>query len=124
MAIESERITADVVEASEFPELSQRYAVSAVPKTVVNDSLSSTSTPFASKLRLKVEDLTAGTTLYDNVLGSMGTIPASTIQPGAANAHTYKFSVTFPNTPGANGGDNVYQGASVKVDFNWEAVNN
>jgi hypothetical protein len=39
MAIESERITADVVEASEFPELSQRFAVSAVPKTVVNDAV-------------------------------------------------------------------------------------
>lgn len=37
MAVESERVTADVVEASEFPELSQRFAVSAVPKTVVND---------------------------------------------------------------------------------------
>lgn len=39
MAIESERVTADVVEASEFPELSQRYAVSAVPKTVINDAV-------------------------------------------------------------------------------------
>lgn len=37
MAIESDRVTADVIEASEFPDLSQRYAVSAVPKTVVND---------------------------------------------------------------------------------------
>ena len=39
MAIESERVTADVVEASEFPDLSQRYAVSAVPKTIVNDAV-------------------------------------------------------------------------------------
>lgn len=39
MAIESERITADVVEASEFPELSDRYRVSAVPKTVINDAV-------------------------------------------------------------------------------------
>ena len=37
MAIESPRVTADVIEASEFPRLSQEYAVSAVPKTVVND---------------------------------------------------------------------------------------
>jgi hypothetical protein len=37
LAVESERITADVVEASEFPELSDRFQVSAVPKTVVND---------------------------------------------------------------------------------------
>jgi hypothetical protein len=39
MAVESQRVTADVVEASEFPDLSQRFAVSAVPKTMVNDSV-------------------------------------------------------------------------------------
>jgi hypothetical protein len=37
MAIESPRVTADVIEASEFPRLSRAYAVSGVPKTVVND---------------------------------------------------------------------------------------
>ncbi len=37
MAMLSEHITADVVEASEFPDLAQRFNVSAVPKTVVND---------------------------------------------------------------------------------------
>ena len=37
MAIESERVTADVIEASEFPLLSRDFDVSAVPKTVVND---------------------------------------------------------------------------------------
>jgi len=37
MAIESHRITADVVEASEFPTLSDRYQVQAVPKIVINE---------------------------------------------------------------------------------------
>jgi hypothetical protein len=37
MAIESARVTADVVEANEFPELSERFAVSGVPKIVIND---------------------------------------------------------------------------------------
>jgi predicted DsbA family dithiol-disulfide isomerase len=37
MAIESPRVTADVVEASEFPSMSQMYAVRGVPKTVVNE---------------------------------------------------------------------------------------
>ena len=41
MAIESNRVRADVVEANEFPELSRRYAVSGVPKTVVNDRFES-----------------------------------------------------------------------------------
>ena len=36
MAMESPRVTADVIEATEFPELSQRFRVSAVPKTVIN----------------------------------------------------------------------------------------
>jgi predicted DsbA family dithiol-disulfide isomerase len=30
-------VSADVVEASEFPELSQRYQIYGVPKTVIND---------------------------------------------------------------------------------------
>ncbi len=37
MAIESAQVTADMIEASEFPELSNRYSVYAVPLTVVND---------------------------------------------------------------------------------------
>ena len=30
-------VSADVVEASEFPELAQRYQIYGVPKTVIND---------------------------------------------------------------------------------------
>ena len=37
MAVESRRVTAEVIEASEFPSLSQQYAVSGVPKTIVNE---------------------------------------------------------------------------------------
>jgi predicted DsbA family dithiol-disulfide isomerase len=37
MAIESERVTADVIEANEFLELSAAFAVSGVPKIVLND---------------------------------------------------------------------------------------
>ncbi len=36
LAIESDLITADVIEATEFPELVRRYRVRGVPKTVVN----------------------------------------------------------------------------------------
>lgn len=36
-AIESERIVADMVEATEFPHLAQRYNVMGVPKTVANE---------------------------------------------------------------------------------------
>ncbi len=36
MALESENVTADMVEASEFPELAERFAVSGVPQTTIN----------------------------------------------------------------------------------------
>jgi glutaredoxin-like protein len=39
MAVESERVTADVVEAQEFPELAERHGVHGVPKVVVNDTV-------------------------------------------------------------------------------------
>ncbi len=37
LAVENEHITADVIEASEFMDLSQRYHVHGVPKTIIND---------------------------------------------------------------------------------------
>ncbi len=40
LALASERVTADMVMAPEFPHLSQRYAVMAVPKTVINETRS------------------------------------------------------------------------------------
>ena len=39
MAIESHRVTADVVEIQEFPALAQAYGVRGVPLTVINDSV-------------------------------------------------------------------------------------
>lgn len=38
MAIESEHITADMVEITEFPHLAGRYNVKGVPKTVINEA--------------------------------------------------------------------------------------
>lgn len=38
MAMESDRIKATAIEANEFPELSRRYRVMAVPRTVINDT--------------------------------------------------------------------------------------
>lgn len=39
MAVESELVVADVVEISEFPDLAERYAVTGVPKIVINDHM-------------------------------------------------------------------------------------
>ncbi len=38
LAVESDLITADLVEITEFPHLAQRYQVRAVPRTVVNET--------------------------------------------------------------------------------------
>jgi hypothetical protein len=38
MAFESNLVTADCVEAIEFPYLGQRYQVRGVPKTVINET--------------------------------------------------------------------------------------
>lgn len=38
LAVESDLITADLVEVTEFPSLAQRYQVRTVPRTVVNES--------------------------------------------------------------------------------------
>jgi hypothetical protein len=40
LAVASDLIRADCVEANEFPDLSQRYMVMAVPKTVINERAS------------------------------------------------------------------------------------
>jgi glutaredoxin-like protein len=37
LALENEHVTADMVEATTFPELSQKYAVRGVPKIVINE---------------------------------------------------------------------------------------
>jgi len=39
LAIENENISADMVEASEFPHLTQKYGVMAVPKIVINEDI-------------------------------------------------------------------------------------
>ena len=36
-ALVNQNLTADVIEAVEFPELAKRYGVMAVPKTIIND---------------------------------------------------------------------------------------
>ena len=37
MALENPQISASIVDATEFPDLVQRYRINGVPKTVVND---------------------------------------------------------------------------------------
>jgi predicted DsbA family dithiol-disulfide isomerase len=38
VAVESDLVSADLVEITEFPHLAQRYQVRAVPRTIVNET--------------------------------------------------------------------------------------
>ncbi len=38
-ALASEQITAEAIEASEFPDLVQKYRIQGVPKTVINETV-------------------------------------------------------------------------------------
>ena len=40
LAVASDLVRGDCIEATQFPDLAQRYRVMAVPKTVVNDRVS------------------------------------------------------------------------------------
>jgi hypothetical protein len=40
LAVESDLITADLIEVTEFPHLAQRYSVRTVPRTIVNETVS------------------------------------------------------------------------------------
>jgi hypothetical protein len=39
LAIASDKVTADMVEAMEFPHLAQRYSVMGVPRSVINETV-------------------------------------------------------------------------------------
>lgn len=90
-----------------------------VDKTVVSDSTAAGGNPFADRLEVTIKS--GALTVYSGPLNAMSAETAGTIAPGATK--TYDFSVKFVDG-GTGGADNVYKGASVKVDYDWEAVNN
>jgi spore coat-associated protein N len=81
---------------------------------------------FAHDLQLVVVDTSiAGTpTVYSGAFDSMGTITLNPLtgtgQWAAAEAHTFSFTVTFPNA--ATSSDNQYQGTSASAEFDWHGV--
>ncbi|MEO8290797.1 MAG: PASTA domain-containing protein [Gaiellaceae bacterium] len=75
----------------------------------------------SAKLDLTVSDTTVPLVpipVYSGKLNGVGTIPLGILAAG--EAHTYGFTVTFPN--GATGAENAYQGASTSITFDWDAV--
>ena len=81
--------------------------------------------PLSAKLNLVVKDcgdFSAGTptcdagdpVLYSGTIASMGTVALGTF--AASDKHRYEFAVTFDSSA-----DNVYQGDSSSVQFDWNA---
>jgi spore coat-associated protein N len=81
--------------------------------------------PLSGRLQLLVQDITGATPaiVYS---GAFGAMPSRTLGNFAANeARTYRFTVTLPNGGPASSdttGDNVYQGASSSLQFDWTAT--
>lgn len=63
-------------------------------------------------------DCTGGTPVYSGTIGAMGTQALGAFAGG--EKHRYQFNVTFP-TGGTAGEDNVYQGDSMSVQYDWSA---
>lgn len=60
MALASPHITADMVDAGEFPDLSNKYSVYGVPKSMVNGTLEVTgAVPEAQLLKLVMDSQSA-----------------------------------------------------------------
>jgi glutaredoxin-like protein len=85
LALESPRIRAEVIEASEFPELSQRYQVRAVPATVINEKMRFAGAVPADALMDIIERVIQPTLLMETAAPEAGPVtPAS--QPSGAPA--------------------------------------
>jgi glutaredoxin-like protein len=55
MALESDHITADIINAQEFPMIAQRYNVYAVPKIVINETIQFEGSPSESSFLDKIK---------------------------------------------------------------------
>ena len=81
------------------------------------------STDLSTVLQLRV--MRGATEVYNGPINGVGTSDAGTILAGAPA--TYSFAVMFPDggaPGGADAGDNRFKGASLTIDFDWEAVSN
>jgi len=77
----------------------------------------------SQRLQLAVLDLTVPRTVYTGPLAGLDTRDLGRIDPG--EARTYRFTATLPDggvPPSALGGDNAYQGASLRTTYVWTAT--
>ena len=90
-------------------------------QSALNDVSGAGAGILSGKLDLTVVDSTTPATpvaVYTGKANGLGVIPLGTYAAG--EARTYDFTVSFPN--GAIGAENAYQGASMSVTLDWDAV--
>jgi glutaredoxin-like protein len=88
-AFVNDRITADMIESSEFPEIVQRYEVHGVPRTVINETHTLDGAVPAAALYmevLKAVDPDTFRQIDEMVRESQGTMKAKKVDP----SHTYE----------------------------------
>ncbi len=71
----------------------------------------------SGSLSLKVDDLTAGTSVYSGDLGKVSTSGIALGDFAAGEAHTYKFTVKLETSA-----PNADQGKSATADYQWDAT--
>ncbi len=71
----------------------------------------------SGSLSLKVDDLTAGTSVYSGDLGKVATSGIALGDFAAGEAHTYKFTVKLESSA-----PNADQGKSATADYQWDAT--
>jgi hypothetical protein len=77
----------------------------------------------SKRAQLVVADVMAPRTVYAGPFSGLGSRDLGPIAPG--EARTYRFTATLPDSgapPSALGGDNAYQGASVRGAYVWTAI--
>lgn len=75
----------------------------------------------SATLDLLIQDVTvpaSPATVYSGTIPALGTVALGSLAAGASR--NYEFRVLFPDT---GAGDNVYQGSSASVQFDWTATN-
>jgi hypothetical protein len=89
----------------------------------ITDTVGPNGGKLSTVLQLKIDDTTAGRTVYN---GKFDAMPAQDLGSWPAGAaHKFTFTVTFPEggvPPSATTGDNAYKDSSTKIDFTWSAT--
>jgi hypothetical protein len=94
-------------------------------KSHLTDVLGPFGGALSGRLQLTVEDLAkpASPIVYSGPLSSLPSVALGSFAQG--QAHTFRFTVTLPNAgqpPSSSTGDNLYQGSSTSVQFDWTAT--